>query len=560
MGEESEHILGFHQLIKTVKCQDYDDKGNRFDILIKVLKDEDTGEKFTEIIEDPDFTYYITKDEFELDRQVNYIEREKVREVTTKSSNLVKSVAYEIGKEKFFWECIKQKKFSLAKSVFLNENVHGSDIDLEDYYIGKHYSEYPAEESKNEFTKGFIDIEVDSMNIVGFPDPEVAECPVNAISFFNDSNMTLYGLFLRNSKNPLIAEFEENELKDFKKFIKQKYKDKGLNIKLKLQWYDENEELALISNFFYLINYLRPDFLSGWNLCGFDFSYLLNRIANLGESPESIICAEDIEYKQCYLNKDTKSTDFADDGSYISVSSYTNYIDQMLLFAALRKGAGKRESYSLDAIAYEELKENKLEFKDPETTTKNSAYKDYREFIEYNLHDTMLLYMLEDKNKDFNMIYTVAAKTETRLQKALKKTVCLKNLARRFYYDKGYIMSNNHNTNYGGTNEHDKESFRGAFVASPLLNKALGIMINGMRSKYVFENVIDFDLTSLYPSIILAFNVDATTQIGRIESEDFDSPRFMDDVVSRDYINIGKTYFDLPNITDMLEILNSSKL
>jgi len=549
--------MGFHQLIKTVKCQDYDDRGNKFDVLIKVLKDEETGEKFTEIIEDPDFTYYVTKDEYELTEQVNYIEKDKVREVTTSSSNIVKSVAYETGNEEFFWKCIRDKKFSQSKAVFLDPNVHGSDIDLEDYYIGRHYNKYPAENSKNAFTKAFIDIEVDSMKIIGFPEPEVAECPVNAIAFFNDSNMTLYGLFLRNPENPLIEDFEKNKLKEFKKRIKQKYKDKGLDIKLKLTWYDEENELGLISDFFYLVNYLKPDFLGAWNFCGFDFSYLMNRIVTLGENPNDIICSEDIPYKQCYLNKDTKSTDFADDASYIAVSSYTNYLDQMLLFAALRKGAGKRESYSLDAIAFEELGENKLEFKDPNTSTKNSAWVDYEEFIEYNLHDTMLLYMLENKNKDFNMIYTVAAKTETRIQKALKKTVCLKNLARRFYYDRGYIMSNNHNTNYGGMNEHDKVSFRGAFVADPLLNKALGIMINGMRSKFVFENVIDFDLTSLYPSIILAFNVDATTQIGRIESDFFDSPRLMDDIVTKDYINIGKTYFDLPNVTDMLNVLES---
>jgi hypothetical protein len=90
-----------------------------------------------------------------------------------------------------------------------------------------------------------------------------------------------------------------------------------------------------------------------------------------------------------------------------------------------------------------------------------------------------------------------------------------------------------------------------------LLNKALGLLINGLRSKFVFENVIDFDLTSLYPSIILAFNLDATTQIGRIESENFDSPRLMDDIVTRDYINIGSTYFGLPNVTEMLNLLDA---
>jgi len=550
--------MSFYQLVKTVKCQDYDTKGNRFDVLIKVLKDEETGEKIVETIEDPDFTYYVTDDEYLLDNQVNYIEKEKVREVTTPYSNIVKSVAYETEQEDFFWKCIKNKKFSQAKAVFLEPNVHGSDIDLEDYYIGLHYNEYPVEQSKNEFTKGFFDIEVDSMHIIGFPNPEDAECPVNAVSFFCDKTMTIYGLFLRNPENPLIEKFETERLKDFKKKIKQKYKEKGFDVKLKLAWYNEEDEISLIADFFYLINHLKPDFAGGWNIFGFDIEYLINRIVQLGGNANDIICADDIEYKYSYLYKDTRNQDPADKGDYFSCTSYTNYLDQMLLFANLRKTAGKRESYALDAIAFEELGENKLEFKDPNTTTKNSAYVDYEEFIEYNIHDTMLLYMLENRNKDFNMIYSVAAKTETRIQKALKKTVCLKNLARRFYSDKGYVMSNNHNTNYGGLNETVKENFRGAFVANPLLNKPLGILINGVKSKFIFENVIDFDLTSLYPSIILAFNVDATTQIGRVESDEFDSPKLIDDIVTRNYINIGKEYFNLPNVTDMLEILETA--
>jgi len=337
--------MSFYQLTKTVKCQDYDNQGNKFDILIKVMKDEETGEKIIESIEDPDFTYYVTEDEHTLEEQVNYIEKEKVREVTTPYSNIVKSVAYETGQEDFFWNCIKNKKFSQAKAVFLDPNVHGSDMDLEDYYIGLHYSEYPVEKSKNEFTKGFFDIEVDSMHIIGFPSPETAECPVNAISFFNDSNMTLYGLFLRNPDNPLIEEFETNRLKDFKKKIKQKYKEKGLDIKLKLIWYDEEDELSLIADFFCLINTLRPDFASGWNIFGFDIEYLINRIVQLGATPNDIICAEDIPYKYNYLYKDTRNQDPGDSGSSFNCTNYTNFIDGMLLFANLRKSA-KRESYS----------------------------------------------------------------------------------------------------------------------------------------------------------------------------------------------------------------------
>ena len=91
-----------------------------------------------------------------------------------------------------------------------------------------------------------------------------------------------------------------------------------------------------------------------------------------------------------------------------------------------------------------------------------------------------------------------------------------------------------------------------------MLNKPLGLVINGVKSKFIFENVIDFDLTSLYPSIILAFNVDATTQIGRIESDEFDSPKLIDDIVTRNYINIGKKYFNLPDVSDMLELMKTA--
>jgi hypothetical protein len=72
--------------------------------------------------------------------------------------------------------------------------------------------------------------------------------------------------------------------------------------------------------------------------------------------------------------------------------------------------------------------------------------------------------MIENRNKDFDMYYIVAAKTETRIFQALKKTVCVKNLARRFYEQKGFIMSDNHNIDYSGLREKKKNSFRGALT------------------------------------------------------------------------------------------------
>ena len=152
-------------------------------------------------------------------------------------------------------------------------------------------------------------------------------------------------------------------------------------------------------------------------------------------------------------------------------------------------------------------------------------------------------------------------------------------------------------------------------VGDPNLIANVGIELGNILSKYIFDNVIDFDLSSLYPSLILAFNIDATTQIGIIdimefylifisdmeimnydwktvlgyykneltdeEKDDLDKDdkdnldnfckeikdrneeilnyqsKLVDDIVTNDFIDNAKNYFDLPDITDALRDLQS---
>lgn len=83
--------------------------------------------------------------------------------------------------------------------------------------------------------------------------------------------------------------------------------------------------------------------------------------------------------------------------------------------------------------------------------------------------------------------------------------------------------------------------------------------INGRLSKYLYESVIDFDLSSLYPSIILAFNIAPETCYGKltIENEIGNEENFLNDYMSKDYINFGCKWFDLPNIEEMLDVVDS---
>lgn len=620
------------QLIKTIKCT-FNAKENaknksKKDKIMMVYRDLDTNEKFHETIEDPQITYYLTKEDRLLDTPVSYIPEEDVDEFECGSQEVVKSVHYNLGLEDEFWDNINNKRFDRNRAIMLNPNVHGADMDIEDFYIGNYYEN--NKESGGYLTKAFFDIEVDSINSIGFPKPEFAVCPINAISLFSDEKMTLYELLLDQPENQEQITKFKNNMPNFKKRIIKKYKDKyDIDIKVKIIFVEN--EIEYIQSFFELVHLLQPDFLGAWNLTNFDANYIYNRLLTLGveggdeytmpdlypngkSDLNDIICDPRLKYHYAKLKLDEKNQDPADKGSWFYCADYTNWVDMLLLFANLRKTAGKRDSYALDDIAQEEIGAEKLHFKDPDTTIKNSCYKDYEEFVEYNMHDSVLLYLIERKNKDFDMLYTVAAKTQTRMSCALKKTICIKNLARKFYRENGLIMSDNHNTKYGEINRKTKKEFRGAFVGDPNLIANVGIQLGNILSKYIFDNVIDFDLSSLYPSLILAFNIDATTQIGIIDimeyyleyistydsgdytwdtiiayandeltdeekekltDEDVDKldkyceilkeenenilnyqSKLADDIVTNDFIDNAKNYFGLPNITDALKELS----
>ena len=236
------------------------------------------------------------------------------------------------------------------------------------------------------------------------------------------------------------------------------------------------------------------------------------------------------------------------------------------MFASLRKGMGVRESYALNAIAMEELGDSKLDYTDT-SNIKTLPYDCYRKFVAYNIKDVFLLYEIEKKNDDLNMLYSLAKTTRTRISKAMRKTISLKNLAVKFYYDQGFIMGNNHNQTIDEESDEPTEKFAGAIVADPELNGHNGMMINGKRSKYVYQKVIDFDLSSLYPSIIRAFNIDTTTQYGRLfidgiePSKDLDpSMDFIDKLTTKNYINLGKEYYGLKSPAELIrEYMNRDK-
>ena len=75
--------------------------------------------------------------------------------------------------------------------------------------------------------------------------------------------------------------------------------------------------------------------------------------------------------------------------------------------------------------------------------------------------------------------------------------------------------------------------------------------------------VIDSDLSSLYPSIKMAWSIFVGTLFGKIYpksnvlDENF-SAKLADAIVSRDHLMIGKQYFDLPDAEELVEFFKKN--
>ena len=87
-----------------------------------------------------------------------------------------------------------------------------------------------------------------------------------------------------------------------------------------------------------------------------------------------------------------------------------------------------------------------------------------------------------------------------------------------------------------------------------------GILIGGQPSDRVFDDVVDFDATSLYPSIILATNIDASGQVGRLvipqeDGTDADASLLVEAWSSGDMVEVGKAWLGLPGLAELADLV-----
>lgn len=303
-----------------------------------------------------------------------------------------------------------------------------------------------------------FDIEVASND--GFPTPDKADCEVISITAHTSNDNTYYIWGLGN--------YDETKC-PVEKFRYVKCKSEADLLAKFLDWWNNPNHT--------------PDVLTGWNIEFFDIPYIINRtIKVLGESrgqdysPWKLINAQTVNrYGISNIKYDI---------------SGIQTLDYLKLFQKFNYTYGPQESYSLDNISSVVLDEKKLSYE--EHGSLHSLYlNDYQKFIDYNIKDVQLVGRIDDKMKLIALAITMAYKAGVNFTDTFGTTSIWDSIIYRKMATKNIVPM--------PIKQNIGSQYPGGYVKEPIPG--------------LYNNVASFDLNSLYPNIIVQYNISPETLI-----------------------------------------------
>lgn len=297
-----------------------------------------------------------------------------------------------------------------------------------------------------------IDIEVGSEN--GFPDPYEANEPITAICVtYLNGDTYVFGC----------GDYEVQE--------KETY------VKCRDEW-------TLCKKFMQLWTANCPDIVTGWNTKFFDVPYLVNRFRK--------ILGEDETKKLSPWNYITERKTIINGREMIAYGFLgVEQLDYIELYKWYAPGGKSQESYRLDNIANVELGERKLSY--DEYDNLHSLYRlNFQKFIEYNIKDVQLIIKLEDKLKLIELAITLAYDTKCNFEDVFAQTRMWDSMTYSYLFERNIIVPPRE------IKEKDS-AFEGAYVKEPQVG--------------LHEWVASFDLNSLYPHLMMQYNISPETLI-----------------------------------------------
>ena len=354
---------------------------------------------------------------------------------------------------------LKSKQFDSISKAKHFYSEYSTIPEYKIFGMNRYNYQFIGDEYKDEirWNKDYIKIftlDIETTCEDGFPDPDTAKETIICITVKNHSNKQILtwgtGDFISKKTNVTYVKCQ-NEKHMLLEFLK-----------------------------FWCKNH--PDIVTGWNVKFFDIPYVMNRMRFIFDndtinkmSPWNYVNADRIQLgkkNQQYWN--------------ILGVSVLDYFDLYKKFTYVRQ-----ESYRLNYIAKVELGESKLE--NPYETFKDFYTKDYQKFVEYNIQDVELVDKLEDKMKLIELCLTMAYEAKVNYTDVYSQVRCWDTIIYNHLLKKNIIIP--------PREDHDKDTqYEGAYVKDPQLG--------------LHNWIVSFDLNSLYPHLIMQYNLSPETLVG----------------------------------------------
>ena len=345
---------------------------------------------------------------------------------------------------------VRETKEFIRQYEFVdNFKVFGNERFIYQYISDK----YPQDEVKFDISKirlYTMDIETKSEN--GFPDVESA-----------DQEMLLISMQNYNTKEIITWGQGPFKLKQGNHYYKQ-----------------FNNEFDLLNDFISWWIKNTPDIVTGWNIQMFDIPYLAKRLYRvLGDkvarrlSPWGLCSPKELYIKgRRHIVYDIGGITQLDYLDLYKKFTYTN-----------------RESYRLDYIAQVELGQKKLDHSEHDTF-KDFYTNGWQKFVEYNIIDVELVDRLEDKMKLIELALTMAYDAKVNYNDVFYQVRMWDNIIYNYLKKRNIVIPPK-------LSEQKDEKYAGAYVKEPKPGK--------------YDWVVSFDLNSLYPHLIMQYNISPET-------------------------------------------------
>ena len=223
-----------------------------------------------------------------------------------------------------------------------------------------------------------------------------------------------------------------------------------------------------------------PDVITGWNTDFFDVPYLIKRLSReLGESFAKKISPWSLINERNTYIKGNEELHYD-----ISGISQLDYLELYKKYTYT-----KQESYRLDYIAQEELGERKKE--NPGTDFKDFYTNYWDDFVVYNIHDVELVDQLEDKMRLLELHITMAYNAKINFEDVYSQVRMWDTIIYNHLRKRGIVVPMK--VSNGGKDA----QFEGAYVKDPLIGQ--------------HKWMASFDLNSLYPHLIMQYNISPET-------------------------------------------------